>query len=89
MRDQGRCAGCHRTGPRKQLDWHVTACEQWARLWREDPAAALLPGPEYARWRAEERPAEHAAGLRGRVADTVARREQSVGRFQARDPLEE
>jgi len=89
MRAQGRCAGCKQTGPEKQVDWHVLTCPDYAELYRRDPAAALAPGPEYVRWREQDKAAEHAADLARRVADTVDQRRGSVSRFRPADPLED
>lgn len=89
MREQGRCAGCRENGELKAVLWHVLSCEKWAALYRADPAAALPPAAEYARWRSEEKAAEHGAGLRQRIADTQDRRAASVARFQQADPLED
>jgi hypothetical protein len=88
MTERGRCAGCTETGERKALDWHVLKCEKFAELYRADPARALTPAQEYARWRREEARAEHAQDLAGRVADTQDRRARSVARFEVPDPLE-
>jgi hypothetical protein len=87
VREQGRCAGCEVNGELKRVAWHVLSCEKWAALYRENPAAALPPGQEYARWRAQDRGAEHAASLRVRIDDTQGRRAASVARFQKADPL--
>ena len=87
MREQGRCAGCAENGELKQVAWHVLSCEKWAALYRGDPAAALPPAQEYARWREQDRADEHAAALRGRIDDTQGRRAASVARFQKADPL--
>lgn len=89
MSAQGRCAGDGETGELKDIAWHVLSCPQWAALYRKDPAAALQPAEEYARWRAEEAADEHAADLAGRVADTVSQRQRSVSRFKVGDPLED
>lgn len=87
MREQGRCAGCKENGELKRVAWHVLSCEKWAAVYRSSPAAALAPAQEYARWREQERAAEHAAGLQARIADTQARRVASVARFSKADPL--
>lgn len=87
MSEQGRCAGCRETGDLKKVSWHVLACLKWAQLYRENPAAALSPAQEYARWYREERAVERAADLGRRIADTQARRKQSVDRFKVPDPL--
>jgi hypothetical protein len=87
VREQGRCAGCEVNGELKQVAWHVLLCEKWAALYRENPAAALPPAQEYARWREQDRAAEHAAALRERIGDTQDRRAASVARFQKADPL--
>jgi hypothetical protein len=89
MREQGRCAGCQETGPLKQVEWHVLACPEWGALYRGNPAAALMPREEYARWHRDERPAERAADLQRRISDTQDRRAASVARFAKRDPLED
>ena len=89
MSVQGRCAGCQETGELKAVNWHVLFCPQWAALARKDPSAALPPGEEYVRWRANEAAAEHAADLAGRVADTVTQRRRSIDRFKVADPLED
>jgi hypothetical protein len=56
-------------------------------VYRANPAAALAPAQEYARWREQERAAEHAVGLKRRIDDTQGRRAASVARFQKADPL--
>lgn len=89
MRDQGRCAGCKKTGPLKPISAHVITCADWAALYRENPGAALSAAEEFARWSREERQAEHAAGLALRIADTEGRRALSVARFKVKDPLED
>lgn len=89
MTAQGRCAGDGETGELKAIAWHVTGCEAWAALYRKDPSAALGPAEEYARWKREEAPAEHAEDLQRRVTDTVSRRDRSVARFRRPDPLED
>lgn len=89
MREQGRCAGCQEAGPLKAVEHHVLQCPKWAALYRADPAAALSPAAEFARWAAEERGGEHEADLARRVADTQDRRRASVARFARRDPLED
>jgi hypothetical protein len=89
VRAQGRCAGCGHTGEVKKVAWHVLSCEQYAALYRKDPAAALPPAAEYLRWRDEERAAERWADLQGRVGDTKLQRAASVARFAKRDPLED
>jgi hypothetical protein len=85
----GRCAGCRRSGELKSIRWHVVICPEWARLYRDDPAAALDPEAEFERWRRADRPAERDADLQVRIADTEARRERSVARFRRTDPLED
>lgn len=87
MREQGRCAGCRLADELKKVSWHVMSCPDWAALYRKDPAAALMPAEEYARWYREERTAEHQAGLADRIADTQQRRAASVSRFKVKDPL--
>lgn len=89
MRAQGRCAGDGLTGELKRITAHVLGCEAWARLYRENSDAALMPAEEYERWRRDDRPAEHQEDLAGRVADTQARRAASVARFRRPDPLED
>ncbi len=89
MREQGRCAGCRETGELKRIVCHVLTCPKWALLYRQDPAAALAPAQEHERWVRDERPAEHAADLRRRIADTQGRRAASVARFKKPDPLED
>lgn len=89
MSAQGRCAGCQETGDLKAVEWHVWSCPDWAALARKDPAAALRPAEEYARWRLQDAAAEHAADLAGRVADTVTQRRRSIDRFKVPDPLED
>lgn len=89
MVEQGRCAGCAETGPRKRVDGHVLGCRDYADLYRERPERALTPAEEYRRWRRDEHAAEHAADLAGRVADTQERRARSVSRFEVPDFLED
>jgi hypothetical protein len=89
MRAQGRCAGCQETGPLKRVEWHLLSCGKWAALYLEDRTRALGAAQEYARWRAEDKPGERSADLGRRVADTVAQRARSVGRFKRPDPLED
>lgn len=89
MREQGRCAGCQETGPLKRVVSHVMMCGKWAALYRADPASALMPAQEHARWVREERDGEHRADLERRVSDTQGRRAASVARFKVRDPLED
>lgn len=89
MRAQGRCAGCGKTGPQAEVDWHVLVCQAYAVLYRRDPAAALAPAAEYARWREQDKAAERRAGLARRVADTVAQRASSVTRYRGRRLLED
>lgn len=84
---QGRCAGCRETGPVKAVERHVGECPRWAALYQRDPGAVLDPAQEYARYLAEDRDAEHAADLAGRVDDTVRRRLGSVARFEEADLL--
>lgn len=86
MSAQGRCAGDGLTGELKSIEWHVLTCPLWAKL---DPADALAPAEEYARWRAQDAAAEHAVDLAGRVADTVSQRRRSIDRFKGKDPLED
>jgi hypothetical protein len=64
-------------------------CPKWAALYRSDPAAALMPAEEHARWAREERDGEHQADLQRRVSDTQDRRAASVARFKVKDPLED
>jgi hypothetical protein len=80
---KGRCAGpdCGVTGELSLVKSHVIRCPAWARLYREDRGAALDPGPEYARWLAEDRDQEHAEDLAARTADTVRRVAGSRARF--------
>jgi hypothetical protein len=89
MSSQGRCAGCGETGPLKAVVLHVLTCQDWARLYRDDPGRALMPAEEYARWYAEDRAGEKSADLQRRVDDTVQRRAAMSARFTARDPLED
>ena len=89
MRAQGRCAGCQETGPQKRIEWHILTCGKWAALYQRDRSRALGAAQEYARWRQEDKAAERGADLQRRVADTVAQRKASVGRFKRRDPLED
>jgi hypothetical protein len=89
MREQGRCAGCRKTGELKPIVLHVIMCADWAALYQKDPAAALGAAEEYQRWRRDDRPAEHEADLKLRIADTQGRRAASVARFQVKDPLED
>jgi hypothetical protein len=89
VREQGRCAGCQETGPLKKIIAHVMLCPRWAALYREDPAAALMPAQEHARWASADRAAENRAGLESRISDTQARRAASVARFKTVDPLED
>jgi hypothetical protein len=89
VREQGRCAGCQESGELKRIEHHVLQCAKWAALYRADPAAALMPAEEHARWVREERPGEHKADLDRRIADTQGRRAASVARFKVKDPLED
>jgi len=89
VRAQGRCAGCLRTGPLSLIVQHLLVCSDWAALYRKDPAAVLGAAEEFARWRDEDRKDERRADLQGRVADTEARRAQSIARFRVKDPLED
>ena len=89
MSAPGRCAGCGETGPVKAVSFHLLGCPDWAALYVKDRAAALGAAEEYARWLAADAPAEHAAGLAQRVADTQHRRRASIERFRVADPLED
>ena len=84
---QGRCDGCRENGPLVSMNRHIGQCDAWAELFRKDPAGPLDPGQAYARWAEQDRTAERAADLQGRVADTVRRRTKSEDRFRAIDPL--
>ena len=84
---QGRCAGCAATGPVREAIRHITQCPAWARLYQENPAQALEPAAEYARWVAQDKDREHAEDLQSRVDDTVRRRRASVARFTEPDLL--
>lgn len=83
---QGRCAGCRETGPVKAIERHRAGCAAWAALFQQGKAP-LDPAQEHARWLAEDRDAEHAEDLAGRVDDTVRRRLGSVARFEEADLL--
>jgi hypothetical protein len=87
----GRCAGCGAVlrGTEKANRAHVLSCERWAELYRQDPARALEPEEEHARYQEQDRPAEREARLAALMADTAGRRRQSLDRFRRRDPLED
>lgn len=89
MSAQGRCAGCQESGELKRILWHVLSCLKWAALYRADPAAALGPAQEHARWSRDERGGEHADDLARRIADTQEMRRASIARFKVADPLED
>ena len=84
---QGRCDGCQANGPLRDIERHITVCAKWAAAYRADPAAVLDPGPAWARWAAEERPALKAADLARRMADTAERRAAMADRFRGEDIL--
>ena len=51
----GRCAGCGETsGSCKKINAHVLECPEYKALYKRDPAKALSPREEYARWKAED-----------------------------------
>jgi len=62
-------------------------CADFAQLYCKDPASVLDPGPEHARWLAEDRDREHEADLEFRTADTVRRVRASQDRFAPVDLL--
>lgn len=89
MACRGRCAGCGRTGPAREVTAHLPQCAQWAALYLEDPARALGPEEELERWQREDKAVEHAvlvATLRGA---SESRRAAQAARFTLADPLEE
>jgi hypothetical protein len=65
----------------------VVSCPDWAELYRKDSGAALLPKPEYDRWRVQERDGERDRRYAGLLSDTRARRAVTADRFRSVDPL--
>lgn len=86
---KGRCAGCETTGLLKAVTTHVVTCQAWAALYRENPARALSPEAEYARWEAEDRKSERTAAVEARIQETDDRRAAMASRFAYRDVLED
>lgn len=60
---KGRCAGCQKTGPVREIERHTTACEKYAALYVATPERALAPADEFLRYQREER-SEEALELR-------------------------
>jgi hypothetical protein len=86
---QGKCAGCPAPkgiGPVREVIAHIVSCDGFARLYQQG-LRPLEPAQEYARWLAQDRDREHAEDLRGRVDDTVRRRDLSADRFAGDDLL--
>jgi hypothetical protein len=69
--------------------WHIISCPDWAALYREHPERALSAEDEYARWTREDREEERAVSKVQAMADTDARKAESVQRFKIPDPLED
>lgn len=65
---------------------HIVGCGKFARLYQQG-LRPLEPAKEYARWVEQDRDAEHAEDLRGRVDDTVRRRDLSADWFAGDDLL--
>lgn len=86
---QGRCAGCGKTGPAKVIRGHTTGCKKFASLFRADPARALDPEAEYARWKDEEAGTEKTAARQAQVDRTDDARAAMAERFRTKDPLED
>lgn len=71
------------------LAGHIIACPEFARLYKTDPARALLPAQEYARWaESGEADAEKAAARQAQVGRTDDARAAMARRFATKDPLE-
>lgn len=86
---KGRCAGCGKTGEVGQVAVHTVTCRPFAVLYAEHPERALHPGPEYVRWRAEERQAEVDARIKSKIEATDQARAVTASRFRTRNILEE
>lgn len=65
----GRCAGCGFTNSERKTRQHVIACDAFLVLFRDQPARALDPLLEFARYQSEEQTAD-ARALRRDVART-------------------
>jgi hypothetical protein len=77
----GRCAGCGKSGPPKKVQAHIMTCPDYAELYRADPARALPPEAEHARWAAQDKEADKAARRAALAEAGAARRADQVGRF--------
>lgn len=84
---QGRCAGCGKIGPGgAAMTGHIMQCEDYVRVFRDDPLKALTPEEEYVRWSEEENSLERrqerkAEELSVRFADLDARRARDEARW--------
>jgi hypothetical protein len=87
---KGRCDGCGKDGPEREIRDHIISCPDWARLYDKDPSSVLDPAAAYARWHEQDRPRERQAGLEERVADVLGLRASLRTRYSRRpDPLED
>jgi hypothetical protein len=79
----GRCAGCGRTDKNADVvREHTRQCPQYAAVYAADPALALDPADEFARWAAEDRPEVRAARKSAAVAEADRRRAEQANRWR-------
>lgn len=73
---KGRCAGCQKTGPIREIERHTTGCEFFAQLYAADPFKALSPGAEFIRYQEEDRNEEALEFARQQAMDEKKSRYQ-------------
>lgn len=82
----GRCAGCGTTSKSAaEVREHIRYCPDYRKLFARDPAAALDPEAEHARWVQSDRAAERADRRQAAVAEADRRREEQHGLLAAAD----
>lgn len=82
---KGRCAGCARSGSVREITRHAAECPGFLALFRADPARALDPASEHARWLAQDKADERTCRRARAVADVKAARAAGAARFVSRD----
>lgn len=87
----GRCAGCGKVSAScKLIGAHVLECPGFRELFLRDPAAALDPEAEYARWQAEDLSGERAERRQQAEDDNKSRRAAMASRYATpKDILED
>lgn len=87
MASLGRCAGCGDSGPHRKISAHVMSCVKYQELYAADPAKALQPLEEFARWEREDKVCGHEARKERIVAARTATLKLQAARLARFDHL--